>query len=63
MQDRKSELEEKKRMEVEEKCAIDWIIYNACWSTKQNQKNITFCSCNTKKASSAQYSMAIFEPK
>lgn len=41
MQDRKSELEEKKRMEVEEKCAIDWIIYNACWSTKQKQNQKT----------------------
>lgn len=62
MQDRKSELEENKRMEVEEKCAIDRIIYNICWSTKQNQ-NKTFCSWNTKQASSDQYSMAIFEPK
>lgn len=42
MQDRKSELEEYKRMEVEEKCAIDRIIYNICWSTKQNQKTKLF---------------------
>lgn len=42
MQDRKSELEENKRMEVEEKCAIDRIIYNICWSTKQNQKTKLF---------------------
>lgn len=43
MQDRKScELEGKKRMEVEEKCAIDRIIYIICWSTKQNQ-NENFC--------------------
>jgi len=29
-------------MEVEEKCAIDRIIYNICWSTKQNQKTKLF---------------------